>query len=352
MNKKVFAILAEPASYTVDRNINVYDKLGIEYCYMHPSSLAKSEFEQDIKALDAMTKKELSAFLSKVLEENDIIILNGSRTRVGLMLLRLNKKYRRIIGLDSDGQLNIPSNPIKRLAKYLFYHTLYRRPYIYGLAGGFYTHKDAFRHYGMPEERIFLSPMMVNNSKFAYHQTRGGDKFTFLYVGRIVEVKNIELMIKSFLMKFKDNENVELRIVGTGDFLANLREKYDSDKNVIFAGAKYGNDLINVYRSANVFVLPSSFEPWGLVVNEAMCAGMPVIVSNRVGAAWDLVQGRNTGFIFRYDDAVELAHRMEEIYRDKQLYSEYSGNAYNIMMNYWNYDLYRKNLESFINNAR
>lgn len=352
MNKKVFAILAEPASYTVDRNINVYDKSGIKYCYIHSSSLAKSEFEQNVESLDKLTDKELSAFLSKVLTENDIIILNGTRTRVGLMLLRLNKKFHRAIGLDSDGQLNIPSNPVKRIAKYLFYHNLYKKSYIYGLAGGSYTHKDAFRHYGMPEERIFLSPMMVNNAKFAYHQTRSGNKFTFLYVGRIVAVKNVELMIKAFLIKFKDNENVELRIVGTGDLLVNLRDEYGFNKNVLFEGAKYGKDLIEAYRSANVFVLPSSYEPWGLVVNEAMCASLPVIVSDQVGAAWDLVQGRNTGFIFKYDDATELACRMSEIYDNKQLYSEYSENAYNTMMNYWNYDLYRKNLESFINNAQ
>lgn len=352
MNKKVFAILAEPASYTVDRNINVYDKLGIKYCYIHSSSLAKSEFKQNVESLDKLADKELSVFLSNVLKENDIIILNGSRTRVGLMLLRLNKKYRRIIGLDSDGQLNIPSNPVKRIAKYLFYHNLYKKPYIYGLAGGSYTHKDAFRHYGMPEERIFLSPMMVNNSKFAYHQTRGGNKFVFLYVGRILKLKNIGLMIEAFLMNFKNNENVELRIVGTGDLLVNLRDEYGFNKNVFFEGAKYSKDLIEAYRSANVFILPSSYEPWGLVVNEAMCASLPVIVSDQVGAAWDLVQGRNTGFIFKYDDATELACRMSEIYGNKQLYSEYSENAYNTMMNYWNYDLYRANLESFINNAK
>ncbi|MDO4818823.1 MAG: glycosyltransferase family 4 protein [Prevotella sp.] len=352
MNKKVFAILAEPASYTIDRNANVYDKLDIKYCYIHSSSLAKSEFEQDIEPLDKLTDKELSTFLSKVLKENDIIILNGTRTRVGLILLRLNKKFRRVIGLDSDGQLNIPFNPIKRIVKYMFYHNLYRKTYIYGLAGGSFTHKDAFRHYGMPEERIFLSPMMVNNGKFAYHQTRGGNKFTFLYVGRIVAVKNIELMIKAFLMKFRDNGNVELRIVGTGDLLVKLREEYDFNKNVLFEGAKYGNNLIEAYRAANVFVLPSSFEPWGLVVNEAMCAGMPVIVSNQVGAAWDLVKDRNTGFIFQYNDAMELACRMAEIYENKQLYSKYSENAYDTMMNYWNYDLYRTNLESFINSAQ
>ena len=117
---------------------------------------------------------------------------------------------------------------------------------------------------------------------------------------------------------------------------------------IIFDGPKYGDDLLAVYRQNHVLVLPSTYEPWGLVVNEAMSAGMPVLVSNEVGAHYDLVDGNDTGFVFDAYEEQSLIDAMEQI-SNMDTYKKYADNAYNFMHNYWNYSLYRKCLEYFIN---
>ena len=139
-----------------------------------------------------------------------------------------------------------------------------------------------------------------------------------------------------------------MHIGGKGVLEESLKKKYASCDFVFFDGPKYGDDLLAVYRQNHVLVLPSTYEPWGLVVNEAMSAGMPVLVSNEVGAHYDLVDGNDTGFVFDAYEEQSLIDAMEQI-SNMDTYKKYADNAYNFMHNYWNYSLYRKCLEYFIN---
>lgn len=121
----------------------------------------------------------------------------------------------------------------------------------------------------------------------------------FLYVGRLVEVKNLELLVRAF----GEMPDLELTIVGFGQQEKLLKAMAGS--NVRFMGAVDNEKLPDVYRAADVFVLPSIIEPWGLVVEEALNNGTPVIVSDRVGCKDDLVT-KETGLVFRHDDAASL----------------------------------------------
>lgn len=346
--KKVFAILHEPASYTVDRNRAVYDKMGIRYCYINSSSLAKANYKATEDVLMKMTLKQRFVKLKNILKDNDIIIMNGYTGGIFLMLFFLNIFYRKTIGIDSDTQLNIPAKSIKKFVKSIYLRTVFSNKRIYGLPGGTGSHTDLFRHYGMPDNHIFLMPMMVDNSYFCYPPRENLNPFIFLFVGRIIGIKNIETLIIAFLNTFDRNESVNLRIIGEGEDLANLQDKYKNKSNVCFAGAKFAEELRQEYRNAHVLVLPSSHEPWGLVVNEAMAAGMPVIISDKVGAGWDLVNGHDTGFIFRHYDINGLQKAMRQLANNKNIYIRYAYNAYHRLNNEWNYDLYRECLERFI----
>ena len=222
--------------------------------------------------------------------------------------------------------------------------------HVYGLAGGNHTHKNLFRNFGMKEDRIVLMPMMVDNSRFdnAEYKQRSTEVIRFVYVGRLIECKNLDLMIRAFVAHHQKYHNSELHIVGKGVLEESLKKKYASCDFVFFDGPKYGDDLLAVYRQNHVLVLPSTYEPWGLVVNEAMSAGMPVLVSNEVGAHYDLVDGNDTGFVFDAYEEQSLIDAMEQI-SNMDTYKKYADNAYNFMHNYWNYSLYRKCLEYFIN---
>lgn len=349
--KRVFAILAEPASYTVDRNKAVYDPLGIKYGYIYAKSIAKAQDIDLVKAYSELTFWQLYKEMKRIVREHDVVIMNGYTGRTFRALFLANLFVGKPVGIDSDTQLMIPSNPIKRWVKYITLHYLFSRKWMYGLAGGDHAHKDLFRHYGMPEVRIFLMPMMVNNERFYYTDNRQAEPFTFLYVGRLVGFKHTPLMVQAFIKAFAEDENVHLRVVGDGEYMQELQALSQGRDNVHLLGAKFGKELEKEYHNAHVFVLPSTYEMWGLVVNEAMAASMPVIVSDTVGSGYDLVQGQNTGLVFKDNDVDSLAECMKRIAHNKQLYQQMSKNAYHFMHDHWNYDFYKECLLKFIEAA-
>jgi glycosyltransferase involved in cell wall biosynthesis len=195
----------------------------------------------------------------------------------------------------------------------------------------------------MLEDRIFLMPMMVDDTKFYCDNKVFPKSFTFLYVGRLIKHKNVEALIRQFNANFNDKDAV-LRIVGSGAESDDLQTKYESNK-VNFEGKLFDKDLINEFHNASCFVCPSLFEPWGLVINEALSSGLPVIAAKEVGACYDLIAGKETGLIA--ENNTELGKKMLQIFEDENLLKKYSINASALMKEYWNYNLY----ESCLNDA-
>jgi glycosyltransferase involved in cell wall biosynthesis len=133
----------------------------------------------------------------------------------------------------------------------------------------------------------------------------------FVYVGRLAEEKNLELLIKAFVSvigKSKNTENWKLLFVGDGPAkqqLEQLAGKYLNNR-IEFAGGHPWYKVPAWLAQSDVLILPSKSEPWGLVVNEAMVCGMPVIVSEKCGCAEDLVRNNVNGFLFHPDRQSEL----------------------------------------------
>lgn len=336
----------EPAMYTLDLKEKVYSKLSIQSRFLESGSLASTEITNSMKELNFFN---WILFLWKDSKRNQVIIFNGFY-EVELYFLLFFSFCRRNnlkIGLDSDTQLNIPSSFFKRVLKKTVLGFLFKNKRVYGFAGGNKSHKELFRYYGMKEERIHFLPMVVDVERFKNINTGKNSNFIFLFVGRIVDVKNIELLINSFKKNFK-NSNVGLKIVGKGALLNHFKVLCENISNIEFTGALFGEELKRVYKESHVLVLPSLFEPWGLVVNEAMASGLPVISSKFVGANYDLIENKDTGLIFDPEKEDDLTKKMLEMYQDKVQYEQFSNNAYNLMHNYWNYDLYRKQLLSVV----
>lgn len=89
-----------------------------------------------------------------------------------------------------------------------------------------------------------------------------------------------------------------------------MTRRLNLSESVCFSGSKSGADLFQEYSLATCFVLPSRSEPWGLVVNEALSYGCPVIVSERCGCVPELVIEGKTGFVHKVDDVTDLAAKM------------------------------------------
>jgi len=343
---KVFCFFVEPASYTLDLASNVYDKNEIDYCFIKSNTLVVSDSKSNKDFLDKKSWVSKFIYLLTRFKNNDFIIINGYNNYPFILIFIFNffSIKKRYIASDSDTQLVIPNNLLKRFVKWLYLSVIFQNKYVLGFAGGSNSHKDLFRHYGMKEDRIFLMPMMVDNSKFSADKKEIPNAFTFLFIGRLVTYKNVELLIKQFNANFSDKDAV-LKIVGDGEQGEYLIDKYTSEK-VIFMGKNFNQELIAEYLSASCFVCPSLFEPWGLVVNEALSAGLPVIASKEVGACFDLIKDKETGFVA--EDMQDFGQMMLTLFNDAELLKRYSKNASDLMKNNWNYDLYNNCLNKAI----
>ncbi len=136
------------------------------------------------------------------------------------------------------------------------------------------------------------------------------DDFLVLYVGRLSEEKDPKIILTAF--NLLPNKNKKLFFVGDGPLRKDIERqiKVTNAQGVSIIGFKNRDSIGDFYAVADVLVLPSSSETWGIVVNEAMCFGLPIIASDKVGAAVDLVKDACNGFIFPVGNSEKLAHAM------------------------------------------
>lgn len=147
-------------------------------------------------------------------------------------------------------------------------------------------------------------------------------KINILFVGRFDKPKGVDYLLEKFA-KVKRND---LNLYLIGDFVIDSREiNRDSyPNNVIFVGWKSREEIFAYYQSADVIIVPSRWEAFGLVAVEAMMCSKPVIVSNR-GALPELVKPEYNGYIFDMNDKNSLVDILESL--DKCTLKELGKNA-------------------------
>jgi len=199
--------------------------------------------------------------------------------------------------------------------------------YSAALVGG-QRHVEYLVELGMPRDRIFTGYDVVDNAYFRrraeelrsqksdVRKQYGLPENYFLASARFIEKKNLPTLIRAYAayrQKSEASGNPPWDVVLLGD--GPLREALNSQlstlnlhRHVRLPGFKQYDELPVYYALAKAFVHASTTEQWGLVVNEAIASGLPVIVSNRCGCVPELVQGN--GFTFEPTDEHELASRL------------------------------------------
>lgn len=158
------------------------------------------------------------------------------------------------------------------------------------------------------------------------------NKKVVLYLGRLIDRKGLDYLIEAF-SKIKDSES-KLIFVGGGDFYK-LGEKSIESKlkkqvknlgiedNVVFTGEVDHSETAAYYSVADVFTYPSITkrisEPWGLTLNEAMQFSLPIISTNAVGSAYDLILNGKNGFMVKEKKVDELKEALSKVLKDKSL---------------------------------
>ena len=203
------------------------------------------------------------------------------------------------------------------------------------LVGGT-PHRDYMAELGMPTDRIFLGYDAVDNGFFAEKSEELGNKKGpyFLASARFIEKKNLPRLLKAYaLYRRKTLPSTldprpstfespwDLILLGDGAMrpeLENLRSELELEECVQMPGFKQYDELPSYYARAGAFIHASTTEQWGLVVNEAMASGLPVLVSNRCGCAADLVREGENGWTFDPTSDEQMADLMLRIASDEK----------------------------------
>jgi glycosyltransferase involved in cell wall biosynthesis len=162
-------------------------------------------------------------------------------------------------------------------------------------------------------------------------------KHNFIFVGRLIDVKNLPFLFKVFAEIKQTEETAKdwgLIMLGDGDLKEEL-QKLRSDlklEDVTFLPPVAWYDVPKYYTVADVLLLTSTSEAWGLVVNEAMVCGLPVIVSDKCGCHLDLINGN--GFVFQSNDAVGLKIAILSLMKDEKLRTEMGQKSKEVIKNF------------------
>lgn len=201
--------------------------------------------------------------------------------------------------------------------------------------------KKYYKSLGVPEDKIHFVPFCVDNEFFDLGsvkvQVRRGLRMELgieakakvvLFVAKLISRKRPADLIAAVALLKKSHPDVVLVLAGSGNDENSLRlQASNSLVDVRFLGFRNQSELPSIYAMSDVFVLPAEAEPWGLVVNEAMAAGLPVVVSDDVGAAPDLVEGKETGVVYPVGNISRLADALDSLLSSPEDMSRFGNNA-------------------------
>jgi glycosyltransferase involved in cell wall biosynthesis len=200
------------------------------------------------------------------------------------------------------------------------------RKYIYKNADAFVAYSDMSEQYlqdrGADPEVIFKGGQIVQEEQLPPHSfnssTKENDqKFKILSLGYLERRKGIGDLITAF--KNSDIPNSELIIAGSGPDRDRLESMAATNNNINFIGHVKGEEKARCYSEADVFVLPTHHDPWGLVINEAIHYGLPIIVTDAAGAV-DLVRESQCGIIVDSGNPLELENALLKLYHNNSFY--------------------------------
>ena len=205
---------------------------------------------------------------------------------------------------------------------------------VFALASGFMVsgvlNAVYYQHYGGDRRRFFLLPWAIDNERFASAsrfepgernamRARFGiapEQVAFVFSAKLVARKDPMTLLRA-VARMKDRDRAVVVFLGHGELREQLAAFAREHRlNVKFAGFVNQADLPKHYAMCDVFVLPSTYEPRGAVINEAMACGLPVVVTDRCGSLGDIVQENDNAFVYPAGHADALARALEALMDD------------------------------------
>jgi glycosyltransferase involved in cell wall biosynthesis len=174
-----------------------------------------------------------------------------------------------------------------------------------------------------PTARHFCIPYHCDLSAFfsLCRHDQGGGPITFLFCGQMIRRKGVDLLLLAFDRLIAAGLDARLLLVGREAELSNFMQMVTADTRarICYEGFRPPEELPKFFEKSDVFVLPSRHDGWGVVINQALAAGLPIITSDQVGAGLDFVENGRNGVQVPAGDAEALYRAMESVTLDREL---------------------------------
>ncbi len=265
----------------------------------------------------------------------DAFLVTGWYLKSYWQAIRACRRHQIPVMVRGDSQLSTPRGWLKQAVKKIVYPRILSQFDACLYVGE--KNREYLEHYGVPAGRLFFSPHCIDNEAFssrakminrtASREQLGikPDQQAVLFVGKLLDIKRPQDLIEA--LQILRSQGMDAIGVFAGDGpLRSALESQGKERGVplVFLGFRNQTELPEAYATADIMVLPSESETWGLVVNEALACGTPVVVSDAVGCAPDLVTEGESGAVYPVGDTAKLADaliRTFAIKRQSQLIS-------------------------------
>ena len=290
----------------------------------------------------------------------DVVVVGGFAHPTMLLAILWSRLHRVPFALVSETQGLTPRSLWKAVARAPVVRWAVGGASVFLATGG--PAADYLQSLGAVSDRIFLFPnvpdiSLIRQEALSLESRRdeiretipGPDGPLYLFVGRLVRHKGVSALLESYKEVKASMPTARLVIVGDGPERGALEAQAAAlqIKDVTFVGSARPDDVISYYVAADCFVLPSEYEPYGVVVLEALACGLPAVVTDRVGSATDLIDENRKGRVVPYGNQAALVRSMLDVVDPADRAGRISAAA--SVAERWNY---RANKETFATACR
>lgn len=280
----------------------------------------------------------------------DAILVHGYTTATAWLAFIGACLTRTPIIFRGEADLLLPRSRGKQALKGLVLARLFKRinAFLFSYGGN----ADYYRYYSVPEEKLFSCPCAVDNAFWQEQATNlqgakprlkraigvPSESPAILFVGKLILRKRPLGLIRAF-EGISNKTGAWLVFVGDGPLKAELVQyvREHGLRRVIFLGFKNQSEIAPFYAMADIFVLSSNHDPSPKVLNEAMNFSLPVISTNRVGTATDLVKPGENGFVYPVGDIGALRSCLSALLESSQLRQQMGRRSLEIVSE-WSYE--------------
>jgi glycosyltransferase involved in cell wall biosynthesis len=260
------------------------------------------------------------------LQRERVHIFNGTGSvpAIGIALLRLAlAKSKMAIYSEAPERLKvIPPLPTPKWKAGM--QAVFKRLVVPNLAGAFAvskTARDYFLSLGVRDEHIYrFGYFRSAATHVSFTPPHNEDEIEVIYVGSFEERKRLDLLLDAMSPFFAQYSGLRLSLIGDGDLRDSLQRQVD-DLGIVgrvrFEGVLPATQILARIARAGLLVLPSRSEGWGLVVNEALSVGVPVVLSSACGAR-ELIRHEVNGYVFASGDAASLQACLRDFLKSKE----------------------------------